>query len=254
MTRLLDRLGPQPIEGEVLPRQQSSLVPVEQFMAQIVAHKNEIAERIDRLTEDIDGLENRRGRMIAEAQLELGRMLIEARHPVESGEAGDEAAINWWEYFGDHAYDISRSHAERWMAIAAKADPKAAAIAYRARDAAYHRDYRQREKLKTIAPPPSDVRWKPEPAPSISTTPPVEMEAEAEPDEDDQVQWDHSEPEPEPKPEPLPKPPKLTRDPLAEAVILKRQILDLMKMMRPIERTEFRRALIEDVEAMERSQ
>ena len=43
------------------------------------------------------------------------------------------------------------------------------------------------------------------------------------------------------------------RDYLAEAVALKAQILDLLKMMQPIERTEFRRALIEEVEAMERT-
>ena len=133
------------VKVEVMPPGQSPLVPIEQFMAQIVQRKNEIDEKIDRLNEDIDVLEEKRGRIIAEAQLELGRMLLQARKQVESGEVGDEAAIDWWGYFEDHAPGLSRKHAERWMAIAAKGDPEAAAIEYRARDAAYHRDYRQRE-------------------------------------------------------------------------------------------------------------
>jgi hypothetical protein len=218
------------VEAEVLPPQQSPLVPIEQFMAQIVARKNEIAERIDQLTENINGLQDKRGRMIAEAQLELGRMLLEARRRVESDEVGDEAAIDWWQYFSDYAPDISRSHAERWMAIAAKADPKAAAIAYRARAAGYQRSYYERQKQLTTNLP-SQPEMEVEPA-----TPSVEMEAEPEPDEDDQVQWDHSEPEPEPKYAPLPPPPKLARDPLAEAAKLKVEIIALMKLMRPLER------------------
>jgi len=61
------------------------------------------------------------------------------------------------------------------------------------------------------------------------------------------------EPGDEPEAEPLPQPTRPVRDYLAEAVALKAQILDLLKMMQPIERTEFRRALIEEVEAMERT-
>ena len=90
-------------------------------------------------------------------------------------------------------------------------------VEYRARDAAYHRDYRQREKLKAL---PSDGERQRE-----------------------------SEPEPESQPPAV----RLARDYLAEAAVLKSQILDLMKHMWPIERTEFRRALVEEVEAMERA-
>jgi hypothetical protein len=46
----------------------------------------------------------------------------------------------------------------------------------------------------------------------------------------------------------IPHVPPSARDYLAEAVVLKAQILDLMKMMRPIERTEFRVVLIEQVD------
>jgi hypothetical protein len=45
---------------------------------------------------------------------------------------------------------------------------------------------------------------------------------------------------------------KLTRDPLAEAAKLKIEIIALMKLMRPIEREQFKRALLEDLIAMSR--
>jgi hypothetical protein len=191
-------------------------------MAQIVQRKDEIYTALQQLDRKYEQRQNQlhqqyersRKQIIDDAHLELGRMLLTARAQVEAGETSDLYAGDWWGFFEAHASSISRSHAERWMAIAAKADPEAATIEYRARDAAYHRDYRQRKAL------PSDGERQ------------MEME-------------------PEPEIE-LP-PARHTRDYLAEAAVLKSQILELMKLMRPIERTEFRRALIDEVEAMERT-
>jgi hypothetical protein len=55
------------------------------------------------------------------------------------------------------------------------------------------------------------------------------------------------------KTEPLPRPARLSRDPLAEAAGLKSQIIALMRLMRPIEREQFKLALLEDLVAMDRA-
>jgi hypothetical protein len=54
----------------------------------------------------------------------------------------------------------------------------------------------------------------------------------------------------EPDPEPLPPPAKLVRDYLTEAVAVKNQLLELMRLMRPIERQQLRRVLSEEINAL----
>ena len=117
------------------------------------------------------------------------------------------------------------------MSIAAQADPEAAAIEYRERAAEHQRAYRERHKTLPLTPP--------------------SREREPEPEPDDY------EPDPEPEIEPprppfRPSAPELARDPLAEAAALKTQIIGLMRLMRPIEREQFKMALLEDLLALER--
>jgi hypothetical protein len=103
--------------------------------------RESLGDKIERLDEKIEDL-----------RVALGLKLIGLRQRVEAGEAGDEAALTWWEWFEAHVPEFSRKHAERWMQIAASEAPEAAALEYRERDAGYQRSYRERQK-----PPPSDA-------------------------------------------------------------------------------------------------
>jgi hypothetical protein len=215
MSRILDRLGPQSIEGEVMPPLPSLEQEAEAFLQMV-----QVGRELHAALRRANNRTQRLNRQIDDLCLALGHKLIDMRERVEAGEAGDEAALAWWEWFADFIPDVSRKHAERWMSIASQVEPATAAVEYRQRDAAYQRAYRQRQKPEALEPP-SDG------AASEGDGPLAEAE-------------------------PLPPPLRPVRDYLAEAAEHKAEILWLMEHMRPVERTVFRQALVEDVEAMER--
>jgi hypothetical protein len=90
---------------------------------------------------------------IEDLQLRCGQRLIEMRRRIEAGEVGDLAAVDWWGWYADAVPHISRKYAERWMAIASAADPEAAAVEYRERNASYQRAHRERARIASAAPP-----------------------------------------------------------------------------------------------------
>jgi hypothetical protein len=98
-------------------------------------------------------------KVVEDLQLECGRMLLEMRHRVEAGEAGD---VTWWQWFETRFPPdyVSRKHIERWMGIASKADPEAAAVEYRERAAGYQRSYRERISHRQC-----EIQTQPEPEP-----------------------------------------------------------------------------------------
>jgi hypothetical protein len=95
------------VEGEVLPPQPT----IQQLMAHIVQRKDEYVAQIHRLDDDVDRLERERKQVLErDAPLELGLMLLEARGRVESGEVGDEAAVDWWGFFsGLRAWHLAQT-------------------------------------------------------------------------------------------------------------------------------------------------
>jgi hypothetical protein len=215
MSRLPDRLA---IEGEALPPL-PSLEQEAETVLQMVGEGR-------RLTDALRRANNRAHRLneqIDDLCLALGYKLNGMRQRVEAGEAG---ALAWWEWFSDFIPDISRKHAERWMSIAAQVEPATAAVEYRNRDAAYHRAARARQRLGQ---PLSDVRGESE-------------------------DGDQSEPdEPEPRRESAQDPLKIPLDALVEAVACRDRILDLMPLMTAAGREQFRKTLVEEVEALERA-
>jgi hypothetical protein len=155
-------------------------------------------------------------KLIRSFQLQCGRIRLEMRKRVEAREAGD---VTWWEWFKERGPNISRKHAERWLGIASKDDPEAAALEYHERHAGHQRDYRERKKLAATAHGEREVEPEPEPA---------------------------AEPEPEPAPREAVNP----YDALQEAVVLKNRIVhELMPLMTASGRDQFRVVLIEDVTA-----
>lgn len=99
-------------------------------------------------------------------RLETGRLLLELKQRIESGEVGELAT--WWEWYGDH-FARSRSDAEKLIAMASADDPQAAYDAARERDRRDHQNYRDRQRQQQQAL--SDVRGKdPEAKPTPSLT------------------------------------------------------------------------------------
>jgi hypothetical protein len=229
MSRILDRLGPQAIEGEALPPL-PSLEAEAQACLQMVQEGRELIAALKRANSRTQRLNGQ----IDDLCLALGHKLIGMRERVEAGEVGDEAALSWWDWFADFLPGVSRKHAERWMSIASQIEPATAAMEYRQRAAGHERARYERQK-KLIRLPSQDGH----------------PEREMELDEEDSIQ-----PEPDTEPEPprgSPQDPlKAPLDALEEAVACKQRILALMPLMTTMALQQFRITLVEDVEAMER--
>ncbi len=126
-------------EGEVLP----PLPPLEQEARECGEMFAE-GQRLRRQRERLERHMERADKRLEDLRIALGLKLIGLRQRIEAGEAGDAAALTWWEWFEAHV-PISRQHAERWMKIAASDAPEAAALEYRERHAAYQKAYRERQ-------------------------------------------------------------------------------------------------------------
>jgi hypothetical protein len=132
-------------EGEVLP----PLPPLEQEARECGEMFKE-GQRLQRHKARLDRHIERADKKIEDLRIALGLKLVGLRRRVEAGEAGDEAALTWWQWFEAHI-PFSRKHAERWMMIAASEAPEAAALEYRERHAAQQQAYRGRKKFPAPA-------------------------------------------------------------------------------------------------------
>jgi hypothetical protein len=74
-------------------------------------------------------------------RLAAGRMLLDLRKRIESGEAG---SVNWWAWYESQSFVRSRKDAEKVMAIARAAEPVAAEEIARAKNAAHQQAHRER--------------------------------------------------------------------------------------------------------------
>jgi hypothetical protein len=132
MTRQLDCL---PADGEILP----PLKTLEQHAQECHA----LIKEISTLGSRINRLNNRARKLngkIDDCCLLLGFELLAMRKQAEA------ESQPWWECFAHFFPDISRSHAERWLRIAASQEPESAALEYRQKNAAYQREFRGRQK------------------------------------------------------------------------------------------------------------
>lgn len=83
------------------------------------------------------------GKKAKALQIDIGRLLIELRDRVKSGEIGELAT--WWEWFEDNRMqfrNIERRTAQWYMQIAGDANPEAKLEEMRAADAARQRNAR----------------------------------------------------------------------------------------------------------------
>jgi hypothetical protein len=159
----MSKLAPLPIDGEVLSplpsleeEAEACLLMIERGR-QLNAQLKRANNRARRLNEQIDDL-----------CLALGHKLIGMRERVDAGEIGDEVSISWWEWFDRFIPNVSRKHADRWMTIAASAEPATAAIEYRKRAAAYVRAHRERQKALPLT---GECKIQAEPDPEPPYTP-----------------------------------------------------------------------------------
>jgi hypothetical protein len=80
-----------------------------------------------------------------DARLSLALDLLALKQRIEVGEGGDQAAIDWWGWFGDNCRR-SQSDAEKLLAIAQSSDPPAAIAHQRVLTAKRARAHRERQK------------------------------------------------------------------------------------------------------------
>ena len=82
-----------------------------------------------------------------DTRLEAAMALRALRERIESGDAGDQAAIDWWGWYADN-FARSRSDAEKMLAIAGHVDPPAKIELKREQERAASERYRA--KLKVV--------------------------------------------------------------------------------------------------------
>jgi hypothetical protein len=79
-------------------------------------------------------------------RLQIALELLDLKRRIEDGEAGDEAALDWWDWYSDNFW-LSRSEAEKLLAIAGSSDPPEAME--RMREQTRLRNIAYRERLQT---------------------------------------------------------------------------------------------------------
>jgi hypothetical protein len=163
---------------------------------------------------------------LEDRRLMIGFQLLGLRKRIEAGEEGDQS---WWPWFKANFPGRNADHAQKLMDDAAAADPRLAVELRRAGDAARSKTYRGRKRAEL-----EDLRHQS----SMNRVTSHGAEPEFLPPEPTE--------EPEPQSGPLPPPAQPARDYLWEAVGHKNQILELLKLMRPIEREQFLIVLVEE--------
>jgi hypothetical protein len=92
-------------------------------------------------------LMERAAKTATDARLNVALELRALKQRIEEGDAGDQAALDWWDWYGDH-FVRSRSDAEKLLAIAGSSDPPAAL--QRVREQSQQRKVAFRERLKVV--------------------------------------------------------------------------------------------------------
>lgn len=80
--------------------------------------------KIDKINEDLEIARVNAKSKEHDLTIQVGLHLIELRQRIENGEAGDEAALTWWEWYAaNFPSGRTRRHAERCMEAARAANP-----------------------------------------------------------------------------------------------------------------------------------
>jgi hypothetical protein len=174
-------------------------------------------------------------------RIQVGFILLELKQRIEAGERGQ---VEWWKWFDENFKKRSRRDAQRLMGIAASDDPNYAYELEKVAQRGRMQDLRARQALAHCAPsapePNQDVTPAAEPKPTLTT----EQEPETETERDERREAAEA--------RAMKARTMSSAAVIEEAVKHKTEILRLVPSMQPVGRDQFLKALVEDIEALNR--